>query len=72
MQVRGTLTSLHGDDCVPQEFPPGSVLFDRGQHSVHAAFNNSGDEVVVYATFLGVANGPLIPAEPPADCDPLP
>ena len=68
----GTLTSVHGDDCVHREVPPGSVLFDRGQHSVHGAFNNSGQEVVIYATFLGVQNGALIPAEPPGDCDPFP
>jgi quercetin dioxygenase-like cupin family protein len=68
----GTVTSFHGDDCVPEEYPPGSVLFDRGQHSVHGVFNNSGQDVVVYATFLGVQDGALIPEEPPAECDLLP
>lgn len=68
----GTATSFHGDDCVPQEFPPGSVIFDRGQHSVHGVFNASGAEVVVYATFLGVQDAPLVPTDPPGDCDLLP
>jgi quercetin dioxygenase-like cupin family protein len=65
----GTLISFHGDDCETREYPPGSTLFDRGQHSVHGAFNNSGEDVVVYATFLGVQDGALVPADPPAGCD---
>ena len=68
----GTVTSFHGDDCVPHEYPPGSVLFDRGQHSVHGVFNSSGQDVVIYATFLGVQDGALIPAEPPGECNLLP
>ena len=38
----GTLTSFHGDDCAMRQFPPGSALFDRGQHTLHGGFNNSG------------------------------
>lgn len=68
----GTITSFHGDDCEPGEYPPGSTLFDRGQHSVHGVFNNSGQDVVVYATFLGVQDSPLIPADSPEECGLLP
>jgi hypothetical protein len=68
----GTLTSVVGDDCVPRNYGPGEALVDPGQGRLHAAFNDSGQDLVLYAVFLGVDNGPVLPAEPPADCDALP
>jgi hypothetical protein len=68
----GTLTSVVGDDCVPRHHGPGEALVDPGQGRLHAAFNDSGQDLVVYAVFLGVENGAVLPAEPPADCDVLP
>jgi quercetin dioxygenase-like cupin family protein len=64
----GTLTSFIGDDCVPVEYPPGTAFIDPGQGTPHAAVNNSEAEVVLFAVFLGVGNGPVIPTDPPADC----
>jgi quercetin dioxygenase-like cupin family protein len=64
----GTLTSLIGDDCVPQEYPPGTAFVDPGQGTPHAAVNNSGHDLVLYVVFLGVGNGPVLPTDPPADC----
>ena len=68
----GTLTSVLSDDCTPRQYGPGEALVDPGQGTLHAAFNDSGQDLVVYAVFLGVDNGPVLPAEPPADCDVLP
>jgi quercetin dioxygenase-like cupin family protein len=68
----GTLTSFVGDDCIPREYRPGEALVDPGQGRLHAAFNDSGQDLVVYAVFLGVDNGPVLPAEPTANCDVLP
>jgi quercetin dioxygenase-like cupin family protein len=64
----GTLTSMISDDCVAREYLPGSALIDPGQGSLHWAVNNSSQDVVVYALFFGVANGPVLPADPPPGC----
>jgi quercetin dioxygenase-like cupin family protein len=66
----GTLTSVLSDDCVARDYPPGTALIDPGQGSLHWATNNSGEDVVLIALFLGVAGGPVIPADPPAECSP--
>jgi quercetin dioxygenase-like cupin family protein len=68
----GTLTSILSDDCTPRHYGPGEALVDPGQGTLHAAFNDSGQDLVVYAVFLGVDNGPVLPTEPPADCELLP
>ncbi len=68
----GTLTSVLSTDCVAREYGPGEALVDPGAGTQHAAWNESGQEVVIYALFLGVDNGPVTPGSPPADCDVLP
>lgn len=68
----GTLSSVFGDDCVVREYGPGQAFVDHGGGTLHAAFNDSGSDLVVYAVFLGVDNGPVLPADPPPDCDVLP
>ena len=68
----GTLTTLIGDDCVLREYGPGEAFVDLGQGKLHAAFNSSGQDLVVYAAFLGIEGPFAIPAEPPPDCDVLP
>lgn len=68
----GTLTSFIGDDCVPREYGPGEALVDPGQGTLHAAFNDSGEDLVLYGFFVGVGNGFAVPADPPAGCDPFP
>jgi quercetin dioxygenase-like cupin family protein len=64
----GTLTSVISDDCVAREFPAGTALIDPGGTSLHAAVNDGAEEVVLIGIFLGVGNGAVIPADPPADC----
>jgi quercetin dioxygenase-like cupin family protein len=67
----GTLTNIISDDCVPRTYGPGEAFVDPGQVSLHSARNDSDHEVVLYAVFLGVANGPVLPAPaPPLDCPP--
>jgi hypothetical protein len=68
----GTFTSVISDDCVPREYGPGEALVDPGQGTLHAGWNASGETVVLYAIFLGIADGPVFPADPPDDCDPFP
>jgi quercetin dioxygenase-like cupin family protein len=69
----GTLLTVSSHDCVVRELPPGSAVIDRGGDILHAARNESDEDVVIYVTFLGVPPGqsPVIPADPPADCDPF-
>jgi quercetin dioxygenase-like cupin family protein len=68
----GTLTNVVADDCVPRDYGPGEAFVDPGHGSLHAARNDSDHDVVLYAMFFGIANGPVIPApEPPDDCDPF-
>jgi quercetin dioxygenase-like cupin family protein len=67
----GTLTSIDAN-CTVREYPAGTALVDIGQGSPHAAFNHSGQDLVLYATFVGVEGAPVIPAGPPANCDALP
>jgi hypothetical protein len=67
----GTLTSVLSDDCVPRQVGPGKAVVDPGGNVLHAAVNTSGQDLVLYAFFLCVEGGPVLPAEPPADCDPF-
>jgi quercetin dioxygenase-like cupin family protein len=57
--TQGDLVYVYGDDCVERTYPTGTALVDPGSN-VHFAFNPTGGETVVIATFLGVpATGPL-------------
>lgn len=68
----GTFTYVNADDCVLRHYGPGEAFVDPGQGHVHTGFNASGHDLVLHATFLDITNGPLTPADPPADCDPFP
>lgn len=70
MVTADTLTSVLSDDCSAVDYPSGSALIDPGQGTLHWAANNGTEDVVLYAIFFGVANGPVIPATPPPDCTP--
>lgn len=67
----GELTYVQATDCLPREYPAGTIFVDPGQGNVHTAFNSSDGVTVVYATFYNVpAEGQLtIPVDGPADCD---
>ena len=57
--TQGDLVYVYGDDCVERTYPTGTALVDPG-FNVHFAFNPSGRETVLIATFIGVpATGPL-------------
>jgi quercetin dioxygenase-like cupin family protein len=57
--TQGDLVFIYGDDCVERTYPTGAAFADPGS-SVHFAFNRTGGETVVIATFMGVpAAGPL-------------
>jgi hypothetical protein len=64
--TKGDLVFVYGDDCVQRRYPAGTAFVDPGFGNVHYAFNPTGGELVIVATFLGVpATGPLtIPVDP--------
>jgi quercetin dioxygenase-like cupin family protein len=64
----GTLTSVLSDECTPREYPPGTALVDPGGGVLHAAANESSEDLVLYVVFLGVEAAPVLPADPPAGC----
>lgn len=57
---------VYADDCIERPFPEGTAFVDPGFGNVHYAFNPTGGETVLVATFLGVpATGPLtLPVDP--------
>lgn len=63
--TQGELVFVYANDCVQRPYPTGTAFVDPGFGNVHYAFNRTGGETVVVATFLGVpATGPLtIPAD---------
>jgi quercetin dioxygenase-like cupin family protein len=57
--TQGDLVYVYGDDCVERTYPTGTAVLDPGTN-VHFAFNATGGETVLIATFLAVpATGPL-------------
>src|SRR5688500_12312066 len=57
--TQGDLVYVYGDDCVERSYPTGTAVLDPGT-SVHFAFNATGGETVLIATFLAVpTTGPL-------------
>jgi quercetin dioxygenase-like cupin family protein len=57
--TQGDLVYVYGDDCVERTYPAGTALLDPGSN-IHFAFNPTGGETVLIATFLdGPATGPL-------------
>ena len=51
--TQGDLVYTYGDDCVERTYPAGTAFVDPG-NNVHYAFNPTGGETVLIATFLGV------------------
>jgi hypothetical protein len=56
--TQGHLNFVYADDCVTRPYPAGTAFVDPGFGSVHYAFNPTGGETVVVATFLGVPPAP--------------
>ena len=65
--VQGTLVFVE-TDCAERAYPTGTAFVDSGHGHVHTAYNPTGGETVIVATFFeSPAAGPLlIPADTPA------
>ena len=69
--TKGELVYVDGDDCVERPYAAGTAFVDAGHGHTHTAFNATGEETVIVATFYEApAQGPLlIPAQAPSNCD---
>ena len=67
--TKGELVFVYGDDCVQRRYPTGTAFVDPGFGNVHYAFNPTGGELVIVATFLGVPNAPAALTIPVAPAD---
>lgn len=56
--TQGELVFVYGDDCVERRYPAGTAFVDPGFGNVHYAYNPTGGELVLVATFLGVPAAP--------------
>jgi quercetin dioxygenase-like cupin family protein len=56
--TKGDLVFVYGDDCVQRRYAAGTAFVDPGFGNVHYAFNPTGGELVIVATFLGVPDAP--------------
>jgi quercetin dioxygenase-like cupin family protein len=65
--VQGTLVFVE-TDCAERAYPTATAFVDAGHGHVHSAYNPTGGETVIVATFFeSPAAGPLlIPADTPA------
>lgn len=65
--VEGTLVFVE-TDCSERTYPSGTAFVDAGHGHVHSAYNPTGGETVIVATFFeSPAEGALlIPADTPA------
>ena len=62
--TQGELVFVYGDDCVQRRYPAGTAFVDPGFGNVHYAFNPTGGELVIVATFLGVPDAPTALTNP--------
>lgn len=62
--TKGELVFVYGDDCVQRHYPTGTAFVDPGFGNVHYAFNPTGGELVIVATFLGVPEAPAALTNP--------
>jgi quercetin dioxygenase-like cupin family protein len=65
--VEGTLVFVE-TDCSEEPYPTGTAFVDPGHGHVHSAFNPTGGETVIVATFFEAPGegSLLIPADTPA------
>ena len=62
--TKGELVFVYGDDCVQRHYATGTAFVDPGFGNVHYAFNPTGGELVIVATFLGVPAAPAALTNP--------
>lgn len=69
--AQGELVYVQAVDCVERSYPAGEAFVDPGRGNVHTAFNPTGGETVLIATFFETpASGAItIPADAPSDCE---
>jgi hypothetical protein len=71
--VQGELIYVNAGDCVERPYPAGTLFVDPGRGNVHTAFNPTGAETIVMATFFEAPeSGPLTiteGVEAPENCD---
>jgi quercetin dioxygenase-like cupin family protein len=65
--AQGTLVFVE-TDCAERTYPTGTAFVDAGHGHVHSAYNPTGGETVIVATFFEspAAGSLLIPADTPA------
>ena len=68
--AEGELVYVQASDCVERRYPEGVAFIDPGRGNVHTAFNATGGDTVLVATFFEVpATGAItIPVAAPANC----
>jgi quercetin dioxygenase-like cupin family protein len=68
--VQGTLVYVPAENCAHIEYPAGTAFVDPGHGHVHSAFNPTGGETILVATFFEApeSGSLLIPAETPDNC----
>lgn len=64
--TQGELVFVYANDCIQRSYPVGTAFVDPGFGNVHYAFNPTGGETVIVATFLGVPPAPA-PLTNPVD-----
>lgn len=62
--TQGDLVFVYGDDCIERRYPMGTAFVDPGFGNVHYAYNPTGGELVIVATFLGVPAAPAALTNP--------
>jgi hypothetical protein len=62
--TQGELVFVYANDCVQRSYPQGTAFVDPGFGNVHYAFNPTGGETVIVATFLGVPPAPALLTNP--------
>lgn len=62
--TQGELVFVYGDDCVERRYPAGTAFVDPGFGNVHYAYNPTGGEMIIVATFLGVPASPAALTSP--------
>lgn len=64
--TQGELVFVYANDCVQRPYATGTAFVDPGFGNVHYAFNPTGGETIIVATFLGVPPAPA-PLTNPVD-----
>lgn len=69
--TQGELVYVLAVDCVERSYTGGTAFVDPGRGNVHTAFNPTGGETVVIATFFETTESGAItiPADAPEDCE---